>query len=118
MEENKRVLIVDDQPPALHGLTALLTQVPQIEAVGQVANGQEAMQLVDMLHPDVVLMDIQMTVMDGLEAIRRIKRRWPEVRVIALTMYSSYRTEALSAGADEFLLKGCPTKMLLDAILK
>ena len=118
MKENKRVLIVDDQPPALHGLTALLTQVPQIEAVGQVANGQEAMQLVDMLHPDVVLMDIQMPVMDGLEAIRRIKRRWPEVRVIALTMYSSYRTEALSAGADEFLLKGCASKVLLGAILK
>lgn len=118
MNEAIRVLIADDTLPARQGLDALLSMIPRVEVIGQATNGQEAVQLVDMLHPDVVLMDIQMPVMDGLEAIRRIKRRWPEVRVIAMTMYSSYRTEALSAGADEFLLKGCPTKMLLDAILK
>ena len=117
MRENKRVLIVDDQKSARQGLTALLTQVPQIEVVGQAANGRDALQLVDNLHPDVVLMDIQMPMMDGLEAIRHIKRRWTEVRVIAITLYSSYRAEALSAGADEFWLKGCPTKLLLGAIL-
>jgi CheY-like chemotaxis protein len=74
--------------------------------------------LVDVLHPDVVLMDVQMPVMDGLEAIRRIKRRWTAVRVIALTVYPSYRAEALGAGADDFLLKGCASKVLLAAILK
>lgn len=118
MNESIRVLIADDTLPARKGLDALLSMIPRVEVIGQATNGQEAVQLVDMLHPDVVLMDIQMPVMDGLEAIRRIKRRWPEVRVIALTMYSSYRTEALSAGADEFLLKGCASKILLGAILK
>lgn len=118
MKENKRVLVVDDQPPARQGLTALLTQVPQIEVVGQAASGREALRLVDKLHPDVVLLDIQMPMMDGLEAIRQFKKRWKRVRVIALTLYPSYCAEALSAGADDFLVKGCPTKMLLSAILK
>jgi two-component system secretion response regulator SsrB len=68
-------------------------------------------------HPDVVLMDIQMPVMDGLEAIRLIKSQWPWVRVIALTLYASYRTKALSAGADVFLVKGCGADRLQDAIL-
>ena len=118
MNEAIRVLIADDTLPARQGLIALLTMMPRVEVIGQAANGQEAVQLVNTLRPDVVLMDIQMPVMDGLEATRQIKSRWREVRVIALTMYSSYRTEALSAGADEFLLKGCASKVLLGAILK
>ena len=118
MNESIRVLIADDTLPAHQGLDALLSMIPRVEVIGQATNGQEAVQLVDMLHPDVVLMDIQMPVMDGLEAMRCIKRHWPEVRVIALTIYASYLTEALSAGADEFMLKGCASKVLLGAILK
>ena len=114
---NKRVLIVDDQSPARSGLTALLNQVPQIEVVGLATNGLESLKLVEKLHPDVVLIDIQMPVMDGLETITHIKKRWTKVRVIALTLYPSYRADALSAGADEILIKGCATKMLLGAIL-
>lgn len=117
MKEKKHVLIVDDQPPARRGLTALLIQVPQIEVVGQATNGRESLVMIDKLHPDVVLMDIQMPEMDGLETIRHIKKRWIDVKVIALTMYPSYHAEALRAGADEFLLKGCAAKMLIDAIL-
>jgi len=64
-----------------------------------------------------VLMDIQMPVMDGLEATRRIKSQWPEVKIVALTMYVRYRTESLAAGADTFLLKGCTAQELQDAIL-
>ena len=67
-------------------------------------------------HPDVVLMDVQMPVMDGLEATRRIKSRWPGVKVIALTMHAGYRAEALAAGADAFLLKGCSSDALQEAI--
>jgi DNA-binding NarL/FixJ family response regulator len=115
---NKRVLIVDNQSPARNGLAALLNQVPQIEVVGLAANGRESLILIEKLHPDVVLMDIQMPVMDSLEAIRYIKKRWAKVRVIALTLYPSYRADALSVGADEILIKGCETRMLLGAILK
>jgi DNA-binding NarL/FixJ family response regulator len=68
-------------------------------------------------QPDVVLMDMQMPVMDGLEATKCIKERWPAVRVIALTMYPRYRVEAVSIGVDAFLLKGSPTEALEDTIL-
>lgn len=117
MKENKRVLIVDDQSPARQGLNALLIQVPEIEVVGEAANGQESLVLIDELRPDVVLMDIQMPGMDGLETIQQIRKRWTEVKVIALTMYPSYRAEALKVGADEFLIKGCPSNVLISAIL-
>jgi DNA-binding NarL/FixJ family response regulator len=117
MSETIRILIADDTLPARQGLKALLTMMPRVEVIGQATNGQEAVQLVDMLHPDVVLMDIQMPVMDGLEATRQIKSRWPEVKVIALTMYSSYQSEAYAVGVDMFLRKGCASKSLQDAIL-
>ena len=89
---------------------------PKVEVVGEAADGQEAMRLVAERQPEVVLMDAQMPVIDGLEATRLIKRRWPEVRVVVLTMYPTYRVEALAAGADAFLVKGCPSEELLKAI--
>ena len=66
----------------------------------------------------MVLMDVRMPVMDGLEATRIIKDRWPEVKVIVLTMYPSHQAEALAAGADAFLVKGCTAEDLLKAILQ
>jgi DNA-binding NarL/FixJ family response regulator len=74
-------------------------------------------QLVEECRPDVVLMDARMPVMDGLEATRLIKDRWPGVKVVVLTMYASYRADALAAGADAFLVKGCPAGERLGAIL-
>jgi DNA-binding NarL/FixJ family response regulator len=62
-------------------------------------------------------MDARMPVMDGLEATRLIKDRWPEVKLVVLTMYRAFRSEALAAGADAFLVKGCPPDRLLEAIL-
>ena len=112
-----RVLIADDQQPVREGLRSLLALSSQVEVVGEAADGQDALHLVAERHPDVVLMDIQMPVLDGLEATRRIKGQWPEVRVIILTMYARYRTKALAAGADAFLLKGCVSEALQDAIL-
>ena len=111
------VLIADDQQPVRDGLRCLLSLSSQVEVVGEAADGQDALDLVAERHPDVVLMDIQMPVMDGLEATRRIKRDWPDVRVIVLTMYARYRAKAIAAGADVFLLKGCSPQMLQCAIL-
>jgi DNA-binding NarL/FixJ family response regulator len=112
-----RVLIADDRQPARQGLKAQLNLSPQVEVIGEAMDGQAAVHLVAEHHPDVVLMDMQMPVMDGLEATRRIKSQWPEVKIVALTMYARYRTEALAAGTDTFLLKGCTAQELQDAIL-
>ncbi|MCB0155193.1 MAG: response regulator transcription factor, partial [Anaerolineae bacterium] len=76
----------------------------------------EAVRQVVKYRPDVVLMDIRMPVMNGLEATKHIKNHRPEVKVIALTMYGAYLAEAVAAGVDRFLIKGGPIEELLDAI--
>jgi DNA-binding NarL/FixJ family response regulator len=117
VERPIRVLITDDSWVTRQGIKALLSQFPQVEVVEEATNGQEAMDMVPICQPDVVLLDVQMPDMDGLEATRLIKRQWPEIRVVILTMYARYRSSALAAGADIFLLKGCTTQELQDAIL-
>lgn len=112
-----RVLIADDYARSRSGLRALLATWPQVEVIGEAVNGQEALHQVTECRPDVVLMDARMPLMDGLEATRLIKRQWPEVKIVILSIYNSYRIEALAAGADAFLIKGCPGKELLAAIL-
>ena len=74
------------------------------------------MQSVAEEQPNVVLMDLRMPVMDGLEATRQIKNRWPQVKVIVLTMHGSHEDEALAAGADRFVLKGSPGSSLTEVI--
>ena len=118
MEQHIRVLIADDRLSSRNGLRALLVTQPGIEIVGEAADGQEAIQFVEQYRPDVVLIDVRMPMIDGMEATRIIKDRWPEVKVIVLTMYPSHQAQALVAGADIFLVKGCASEVLLQAILK
>jgi DNA-binding NarL/FixJ family response regulator len=117
IKQPTRVLIADDRPRSRDGLKVLLATWPEVEVVGEAANGQEAVRLVDECRPEVVLMDAIMPVMDGLEATGVIKDRWPEVKVIVLTIHAAYRIDALAAGADTFLIKGCLATELLKAIL-
>lgn len=118
MENLTRLVIADDSPRARRGQCAILAIQPGIKIVGEAADGEEAIRLVETLQPDGVIMDVRMPGMDGLAATRLIKGRWPHIKVIVLSMYSTYQDEALAAGADAFLVKGCPAGELLDAILK
>jgi DNA-binding NarL/FixJ family response regulator len=111
-----RVLIADDHPRSRRGLRALLTTLPTIKVIGEAADGQEAINLVETYQPDIVLMDAQMPVMDGLEASRWIKRQWPQVKIVMLTVYNGYRSEANTAGIDVFLAKGCSIETLWSAL--
>jgi two-component system NarL family response regulator len=111
-----RLMIADDHPFSRKGLRALLSTCSTVEVVCEAENGQEAIRLVETCQPDLVLMDIQMPVCDGLEATRRIKARMPEVKILILTIRETSQADAMSAGADAFLLKGCPSKELLAAI--
>ena len=116
MGQQIRVLIADDHSKSRKGLQALLTTCPAVGAIMEAKDGREAAKLVEECQPDVVLMDIQMPVWDGFEATRYIKARWPEVKVIALTIHATWQPAAMSAGADTFLLKGCPSEDLFAAI--
>ncbi|WP_432928709.1 response regulator [Microbispora sp. CA-135349] len=102
-----RVLVVDDQQLMREGLVALLGLVDHVEVVGDAGDGEQALSLVAELRPDVVLMDLRMPVMDGVEATRRITRQYPEVAVVVLTTYDDDRSvdSALLAGACGYLTK-------------
>ena len=115
-DRNVRVLIADDRSRSRRALKALLSTDPGIDVVGEAEDGREALRLVEECRPDAVLMDARMPAMDGLTATRLIKERWPEVRVVVLTMYGARRADAVAAGADAFLVKGCLTDELLGAI--
>jgi DNA-binding NarL/FixJ family response regulator len=127
MKQHIRLLIADDSHRSRGGLHALLATLrteehqgearPEVEVVAEAADGREAVRMVEQFRPDVVLMDARMPAMDGLEATRLIKNKWPEVKLVMLTVYRAFRTEALAAGADAFLVKGCPPEHLLEAIL-
>ncbi|MCB0168225.1 MAG: response regulator transcription factor [Anaerolineae bacterium] len=110
------VLVVDDQQSIREGTKALLAFSHDIEVMAEAANGQEALQRIEEVQPDVVLTDVRMPVMDGLETTRQIKHHWPQVKVIVLTMYATHRAEALAAGADHFLIKASMRELLENTI--
>lgn len=111
-----RVLIVDDVDQSRAGLSALLETVSDVEVVGEARDGEQAVRLVADCRPDVVVMDLRMPGVDGLEATRVIKARWPHTRVVLLTIYACRRHDAAGAGADAFVVKGAPAPELLAAM--
>jgi DNA-binding NarL/FixJ family response regulator len=110
------VLIADDQQRARKSLKALLSTLAWVDRIYEASNGREAVQLVQEIRPDVVLMDMRMPVMDGQEATQTIKSRWPQVRVIILSMYADCADAALAAGADAFVSKGDAPERLLEVL--
>jgi DNA-binding NarL/FixJ family response regulator len=113
-----RLLLVDDQSLIRRGLKALLETDTEFAVVGEASNGQEAVELVAQLQPDVVLMDVQMPIVDGVAGTREISQRFPQTRVLVLTTFpnNEYVTQALQAGAAGYLLKNTPFEELTQAI--
>jgi DNA-binding NarL/FixJ family response regulator len=113
-----RVLLVDDQRLMRDGLRTLLELEPDLEVAGEAENGQTAIEAYEQLQPDVVLMDVRMPHMDGVEATRRLCARWPEARVMILTTFDDdeYIFEGLRAGAQGYLLKAVSGEELAGAV--
>jgi DNA-binding NarL/FixJ family response regulator len=113
-----RVLVVDDHAILREGIRSLLERADDITVVGEAASGVQALAQVDALHPDIVLMDLAMPEMDGLEATRRLRQRHPQVKVLILTQHDNqeYILPALQAGAAGYVLKRSGGREVITAI--
>jgi DNA-binding NarL/FixJ family response regulator len=120
LDTTSRIVVVDDHPLMRCALRLTLSTQADLEVVGEAADGQQAVELCRRLHPDLVLMDVRMPGMDGLEATRQIKRELRRTIVLVLTAsdYPDDLSEALEAGAAGYILKTAPTTQTLDAIRK
>ncbi|HEX7974348.1 MAG TPA: response regulator transcription factor [Anaerolineales bacterium] len=118
MSEPIRILVADDHPVVRDGLVAMLGTQPDFLVVGEAANGAEAVEKAGLAQPDVVLLDLEMPGMDGVEALRQLRQRFPQVRALVFTAFDTDERilGALQAGAQGYLLKGAPRHELFQAI--
>jgi two-component system, NarL family, response regulator LiaR len=113
-----RVLICDDQWIVCEGLEAILDADPDLEVVGTAHDGAQALELIPETRPDVVLMDLKMPLMNGVQATQKIRDQYPEIKVLVLTTYGAdeWVFDAIRSGAAGYLLKGTPRGELIDAV--
>jgi DNA-binding NarL/FixJ family response regulator len=113
-----KVIICDDQDVVCEGLKAILKTEPEIEVIGIAHDGSQALELINKSQPDVVLMDLKMPVMNGIQATRRIHNQYPTVNVLVLTTYDAdeWVFDAIRSGANGYLLKDTPREELIAAI--
>ena len=118
MPSSIKVLIVDDHEMFCESLAALISMKDDIEVVGLASSGAEAIRKTELLRPDIILMDIKMKGIDGIEAMRKIKEKSPDIDFIMLTMYDDeeYVMESIKAGAKGYVLKESPSSKVLEAI--
>jgi two-component system response regulator NreC len=118
MDKSVKIVLADDHTLLREGLRALLSAYPKFEIVGEAADGRAAVRQVEKLSPDLVMMDLSMPRMTGMDAIREIKKRYPETKVIALTVHKTeeYLRTTLQAGADAYVLKDATHDELLMAV--
>jgi DNA-binding NarL/FixJ family response regulator len=113
-----KILICDDQEIVCEGLQRILEAEPDLSVVGIAHDGQEALELAARTHPDLVLMDLKMPVMNGIQATRRLRELYPQLQVLVLTTYAEdeWLFDAIRSGASGYLLKDRPRKELIEAI--
>jgi DNA-binding NarL/FixJ family response regulator len=111
-----RLLIADDRERTRRAMGALLAAHPGFEVVGEASDGQQAIDRVEQLAPDMVILDVRMPRVDGIAAAAEIKRRWPRVRVVVHSLAVERREDALAAGADTFVAKAGQPDELLEAL--
>lgn len=118
MKKPIHILICDDQDVVCEGFKAILSTVRDVEVVGMAHNGEEAIEMIEQVHPDLILMDLKMPLMNGIQATLRITRDHPYVRVLVLTTYDDdeWVFDAIRAGAHGYLLKNTPREELVKAI--
>lgn len=118
MNNSVRILVADDHTIVRSGLRLLLEAEPDFQIVGEALDGNQALALAEKLKPDIILMDISMPGLDGLEATRQIKAKWPEIQILILTMHRSeeYFFEVLKAGASGYILKAAETDELIHSL--
>lgn len=118
MDHRQRILLVEDHTLLRHGVKAMLAEDPDLEVVGESDNGRDAVHLAGSLSPKLILMDLSMPGTNGMEAIAQIKKRYPEIRILVLTVHKDeeYIRESLRAGADGYVLKHATRDELMLAV--
>jgi DNA-binding NarL/FixJ family response regulator len=117
-EKKIKVMLVDDQKLMIEGLDTIISNKPEFEIVAKAENGKEAIKILESVKPDLILMDIRMPIMDGVEATKIIVEKYPKIIVLILTTFDDdeYIIEALSIGAAGYLLKDIDSDKLIDSI--
>lgn len=110
------IMLVEDNIHARRALKALISQQEGINVIAEASNGQEAICKIEAQVPTLMIMDMRMPVMDGLETTRIVKARWEQVKIIILSMYTDSQSAMLAAGADSFLAKGCSIETIVSVI--
>ena len=116
MNKKIRIFIVDDSTSFRMGMRALLEIQPDMEVAGEVNCGRRAIESLEELRPDLILLDAKMPGMTGFEVTRQIKNRWPQIKIILMTMFPDYRSKSINAGVDAFMTKGVPPEDVLSVI--
>jgi DNA-binding NarL/FixJ family response regulator len=111
------ILLIDSHEDIINGLRGMLSQSPDFTIVGDAADGIEALEKISSLSPNIVITNIKMPGMDGLELTHVIKTKWPEIKVIILTLYDQYTQRARDIGADAYLLKDIKSTELISTIM-
>ena len=113
-----KVVVCEDQPQILKNQMKILQDAPEVEVIGTALSGEAALELLEVKRPDVLLQDLGLPRMSGIEVTRQVKRRWPEVEVLIFTIFDEEEKviEAVKAGASGYLLKGASSEKILEAI--
>lgn len=118
MVEQIQIVVVDDHPVLRDGLSAVLSTQPDFRVIGEAENGVEAVEIIVELRPDVVMLDLEMPEMDGVETLKRLREHNPDIRVIVFTAFDTDERilAAVQAGAQGYLLKGAPRDQIFEAV--